>query len=440
MNTVAARVQEEAGGCGCGSARSEESGCGCGDNAIDPRGASCRRCAPRVHLTDGPGVLGWPSGVWYGPPGQGVPGDHEDPAASCTGCAIIGSMAAGMLSPTFVRGSGRDGSGTTSSERKRPARDDHGVRIRDAEEDLADEGRLFDRILRGIKKGVAVDDLVHRLETMVVDHSGAPPPNEPGTPGVLDVPVIDPNHPCSPATSGSPCSTEPDADPCCAEPALWEKTLPTSDQIDDWVEVPIRVVPPSSGPPGGDPWTKLVECGWAVLLDNVQYVEWIACLMSGGNEEAGACLANAIEQQDVPITIDMRPPTHHASAATVFHPWISTDGPGLFDFGVLGIDIYAHVWLWELATDKWQHGSVADQTCACVQMAAVLLHELAHVCLRDIGDAIWDRACPGATVIEDTFLWTMSQVYPEMQSSSCCDKLSDPSVFLSTRDDVGMNC
>lgn len=87
---------KESGGCGCGS-EDDDSGCGCGDKAIDPRGKSCRRCAPRVHLTDGPGVFGWPSGVWYGPSGRQTPKSHDAADVSCPDCAGRSAQATGHV-------------------------------------------------------------------------------------------------------------------------------------------------------------------------------------------------------------------------------------------------------------------------------------------------------------------------------------------------------
>jgi hypothetical protein len=74
-----------------------------------------------------------------------------------------------------------------------------------------------------------------------------------------------------------------------------------------------------------------------------------------------------------------------------------------------------------------------DGFCACVMLAGVLLHEVVHLCSRDIADSLRENEpCNFAQAVANSFLFLMSQrFHNEIAGAPCCNGLGSASRWLS---------
>lgn len=176
-------------------------------------------------------------------------------------------------------------------------------------------------------------------------------------------------------------------------------------------------------------WENLIQCSWALLHDNLDLVEFAACVATGNRELAG-CLKLQI-LWDIP-DIRVWDTPHGQIGATVF-PWddLLAYLPTLF-LGFFSTEAWRPDDLILFAdpdlltdsgpTDLFGWGSSdptgSKQSCACATMAMLLLHELVHVCGEDLND--WhtpNESCDLADVVASNFSYMLAKRYTDISCS-----------------------
>ena len=178
----------------------------------------------------------------------------------------------------------------------------------------------------------------------------------------------------------------------------------------------------------------LVQYAWAVLLDNLDLVDWIACLFYGETSHdssvfenlgeifgvAGSvaeCLTEKIQGKAPDVTIRF---THDSGSGDF---WAS---PNPVTGGTIHIPITGKVWQTNYV-EKYKNAAPgsADQFCIVADLAATLLHELVHSCLTaGSADAPGGDDDPNlrstSYLIENNFRWALGQRYPCLCPTSNC--------------------
>lgn len=73
---------------------------------------------------------------------------------------------------------------------------------------------------------------------------------------------------------------------------------------------------------------------------------------------------------------------------------------------------------WGPWMDVWTRASGVDRYCLVVHVAAVLLHELSHVCRA--ADHVEGRRCEEAWLTGSGYLFAAYHIHPEIVGSMCC--------------------
>lgn len=152
----------------------------------------------------------------------------------------------------------------------------------------------------------------------------------------------------------------------------------------------------------------LIAC-WALLIDNVDVVDWISCLVLGWSKQS--CLKRVITDRwirDVQITIREGDSSicgrRGSSFSAALNHILICDTPGDNT--------------WEHYRAMWRDDSNPDKrTCAVVDLAATILHELVHTCRS--GEP-GPGQCGASYRIENSFRWAMTQRYVGAGKYSCC--------------------
>lgn len=163
-------------------------------------------------------------------------------------------------------------------------------------------------------------------------------------------------------------------------------------------------------------WIDLIDCAWTLLQDNWDLIDFIMCTLTG-NPGAGDCLQNKIDDESVTIELDDRDdPSANARYVLVF-PW----GDKIKIFTDEITDKSSNfIFMWNLAGGSAFPFPFRD--CACVGLAATLLHELIHSCLRDLFDSLREGDdCSLAEMLENSFLFMLSQRYLDSVDVCCVE-------------------
>ena len=173
----------------------------------------------------------------------------------------------------------------------------------------------------------------------------------------------------------------------------------------------------------------LVRCGWAYLTENIDLARYALCLATG-NPRSGNCLERRIAGEGVRVRI--RNGNGNGGGLSV-RLSVQMNSPLSFvvDGWVVRVDMNG-------ANMQLRLGAMnTSPLCACISMAAGLLHELVHSCWRDLADGWGPREnsdnCPIAAMVAGTFAWMMAQRYGVAANNTCCGHFLDPRAFLSER-------
>lgn len=176
---------------------------------------------------------------------------------------------------------------------------------------------------------------------------------------------------------------------------------------------------------------NLMHHAWAMLRDHMDVAEWIICTISGPlTSDQRQCLRRwsgspSAERLTVRLVGRGRP--------TVFWRCESRWDAGVF----VGSTIYVCGTSdsWSDTMRIWTEGITrsvdAWQVCAAIYVAALLLHELVHVCGiygSDPRDELISE-CHDSYRIENSFRWAMGSLYPTSAVNSCCGRHNDEDLF-----------
>lgn len=191
------------------------------------------------------------------------------------------------------------------------------------------------------------------------------------------------------------------------------------------------------------PIEGVLQCAWALLQKNQDVIDWIVCTLSGDPND-GTCIRHLLEQQDVVIKLHKpADPSHAMSVGLGLH--LEFNWPDLVPVQLTQINVfYVHPFI-QACIGAYRQGDF-DNYCGCIALAGALLHELSHVCVRDVGDSLFSRTCPFATMVETSFIWAMTESFTPALGSSCCGTgpWSDPPVgrfwWSTVRQDIDDSC
>ena len=193
---------------------------------------------------------------------------------------------------------------------------------------------------------------------------------------------------------------------------------------------------------------ELIHMAIALILDNEDLLDWAVCLVRGYG--GAGCLTRRLDRSqsagDNPWYIDVRNVTN--SYAMLSWPgaqvalWSSKpSGYGYSGSGGFGPKDLTYWPAWRSAAEKggftiidtdhsyiknlvdmWTRGVPETKVAAVIDCAAVLAHELAHVCNS------WDdnlSECPRVDVLETVFQWALATRYIGASASTCYRGIQD---------------
>lgn len=157
-----------------------------------------------------------------------------------------------------------------------------------------------------------------------------------------------------------------------------------------------------------------LQLAWCFLVENLDLVQWSVCRVLG--PEWVGCLSWALttgrnpQLADIDIRCDQL-----ADANTVVQTWAwpAPWGPEI---------------IWNTrSTNVQAWGGIIDcsrlpeeRMCAVIDLAAVLLHELAHACGAGADTGIFAGACPRARLLGHTARWAFLMRFPTALAAACC--------------------
>lgn len=237
----------------------------------------------------------------------------------------------------------------------------------------------------------------------------------------------------------------------------------------------------------------LFLAGLTLLIENRDIVFWVACLVQKWSPDIkGLNLAGCLEEfLTLPFnwTVTYVDKSYINEGATMWafgvdnverYPYANDNNPqeankkyGLI-VPILQEDDSRQDTSWGIKIDKWKQGG-SQAFCAAVQVAAIILHELVHIC-GDTYRSTTTDAQPGtrheeeedgsaytypcwdeARMVETMFIWFMTQRYTCLGNNesvftadkasstilSCCNQMPDPFYFarsISSQDQIMSDC
>lgn len=193
---------------------------------------------------------------------------------------------------------------------------------------------------------------------------------------------------------------------------------------------------------------ELILMAIALILANEDILDWVVCILRGYGH--AGCLTKRLSREqsqgDNPWYIDVRD-VADSSAMLSWPGWQvalwnpAPTGAGYVGGGGIGpthptywpadrdaaekggftiIDI-DHDWV-DKVKHNWLNGVESTRAAAVIDVAAGLVHELAHVC-NSWDDELSD--CPRVDVIETMFQWALATRYKGVSASTCYQEKSD---------------
>lgn len=188
-----------------------------------------------------------------------------------------------------------------------------------------------------------------------------------------------------------------------------------------------------------------VATAWAFLMANIDVVQWLACMTSASPDLIPQqCSIVIRDDWDLVATLT----DHIMGVVPTPVGIIGTSGPDADDAGRAAADPVAGVvtiplWTAEPYSERirdFSSGNANKQLCAVVELAATILHELTHFCIRqfcvenkDLGghDDEEDRICwDEARMMGSGFKWSMGALCPSVLGPLDCCPYGDPWMFF----------
>jgi hypothetical protein len=174
-------------------------------------------------------------------------------------------------------------------------------------------------------------------------------------------------------------------------------------------------------------WLVLVLSAWALLLDNLDIIEWIACILTGETAESGQkdffgqlidvlylgnyrtlaeCVTKSIQGIGSDVTIKLQDKEIEGS------PFNTVRFAG---GGKIRIRTQDSHWQDDYAGNyKEAPENSCERFCIIADLAATLLHELVHTCLADTISHDKSEDCRKSYLMENCFRWALAQRYPAL--------------------------
>jgi hypothetical protein len=149
---------------------------------------------------------------------------------------------------------------------------------------------------------------------------------------------------------------------------------------------------------------------WALLIDNIDVVDWLSCLMMIVRRQS--CLSRVLDTRwtrDVRVHFRTKEDSRRCKNAPF-------SGNGTRD----RIVICYSSGPWQRYRRMWSSEDDEVRTCGLVDFSATLLHELTHVCgYNEPGPG----ECAESYRIENSFRWAMAQRFTAARKNPCCGGL-----------------
>lgn len=161
----------------------------------------------------------------------------------------------------------------------------------------------------------------------------------------------------------------------------------------------------------------LLRQAWGVLQNNVDLINWAVCWATG-NSNGDHCIVNRISRTSSRVEVRLYDEGTCPVQVTNFYG--AVDGTG----GRIRICKSGD---WEVYREKFTSGDELMILCSVLDLAAAICHELTHVCGRASGDE--PDGCYRSYLIENAFRWGLFRRFPAAAVGTCCQGLSDSSLF-----------
>lgn len=189
-------------------------------------------------------------------------------------------------------------------------------------------------------------------------------------------------------------------------------------------------------------WTTCEQdvmiAAWDLLVRNFDLVQWALCTATG-DTNAGSCIQEylfglrsvVLQKHDcdglargypfadlLEVAIDV------ALSGLAFSLAFVDDRPELW--WCVGDD-GSHDYMLERGAELFCSEFVNDRDCGVVSVASTLLHELTHICFRNVeGDSYLE--CDSAYLVTNYFLWAARARFAGVSSALCCGGMRVPGV------------
>ena len=171
----------------------------------------------------------------------------------------------------------------------------------------------------------------------------------------------------------------------------------------------------------------LLVAAWNLIEDNIDVVEWIACLVRGPN--VAECMVEKFTDPDREqvLEFDQDPPLGQGN---------SNGWTGLLSGRIhLALDRGKS---WPRSRRRMRRGLETgnfDQAfCGLVWAASLLVHEMMHACLgphREGGRSHGPGKCDTTFMVGSSFQWAMAQRFPCIKNNGLCLFLGDDDLWMS---------
>ncbi len=171
---------------------------------------------------------------------------------------------------------------------------------------------------------------------------------------------------------------------------------------------------------------RLVRMAWALLVANLDLVQFADCWAQGGI--SGGCVAGRVAANlmyPAPVHVDVYDAAEGAflvaPSSECRSPFYGI-APPVGGFGGLIQVCRGTPWT-DSYLGAWRKDDRYERLCAALDLAATLLHETTHLCGLAIPDA--GERCRVSYLTENTFRWAIYKRYGDAQRTSCCGKFYD---------------
>lgn len=237
-----------------------------------------------------------------------------------------------------------------------------------------------------------------------------------------------------PSFTGGSCKTDcsDDLDGTAAECESWIEGCATMVLTEDDLDAYATSDIPPSVHGETDTERELIQAAWSLLEENIDLVRWAICLRYGATK-AERVMDRLTNNIDGTWWVGLYVMDVAFGGPFFVPPFLPTLPPSRVSDALIivrGSDF------WQDLLKMWTSGDLSSRSCAALDFAAGLAHELCHVgryTMVDLeidGDGITET-CFTSFIIGNTVRWALFQRYPPalMGDSNCCGDKADASMF-----------